>query len=85
MCISRVVRYVAPLAVAVLVSGCFSGPSGSTAAYDPVMERRDDCRWNRSSCIYEGSYESGEADYAVEEARRLNRASIERLRRGAWR
>lgn len=38
------------------------------------------CKWSPSSCMYEGSYEPGEARYAEEEARRLNRASIERLR-----
>ncbi len=32
--------------------------------------------------MYEGRYESGERDYAEEEARRLNRAALQRLRRG---
>ncbi|WP_419761609.1 hypothetical protein [Achromobacter pulmonis] len=36
---------------------------------------------SRSSCIYEGKYEAGERDYAEDEAKRLNRAEMERLRR----
>ncbi|VFR81950.1 hypothetical protein ISE1_3223 [plant metagenome] len=43
--------------------------------------RSNDCRWNRSSCMYEGSYEKGEREYAEEEARRLNQAEQGRLRR----
>ena len=44
----------------------------------------DECKWNRSSCIYEGSYEADERDYAEEEAKRLNREASRRLRRGSW-
>lgn len=88
MSICSVVRCVAVAALAVFVSGCFSGGSGqqwSSGPADSSMERRDDCRWNRSSCIYEGSYETGERDYAEEEAKRLNRASLQRLNRGrSW-
>ncbi|HLU16403.1 MAG TPA: hypothetical protein VKZ71_11270, partial [Burkholderiaceae bacterium] len=39
------------------------------------------CRWNPKSCIHEGSYESGERQYAEEEARRLNQAVLQRMRR----
>ncbi|KCB21986.1 hypothetical protein L541_2572 [Bordetella hinzii CA90 BAL1384] len=40
-----------------------------------------ECRWNRSKCLYDGKYEAGERDYAEQEARRLNLAEAERLRR----
>jgi hypothetical protein len=40
-----------------------------------------ECGWNRSSCMYEGSYEPGEEDYAEDEAKRLNKDSSDRLRR----
>lgn len=62
--------------VVVTAAGCSSsspGPAGSA-----------ECRWNRSSCMYEGSYESGERDYAEEEARRLNEAAARRLKGGGW-
>lgn len=71
-----------------LVSGCslFGGdgpssgpgsPTGSTGA----SSGGGDCRWNRSACIHEGSYDPGERGYAELEARRLNQAQLERLRR----
>ncbi|CAM4237722.1 Uncharacterised protein [Bordetella pseudohinzii] len=41
----------------------------------------NECRWNRSKCLYDGKYEAGERDYAEQEARRLNLAEVERLRR----
>ncbi len=57
------------------VSGCssFTGPE--------TLSRGDDCKWNRSACIYEGAYEPGEKDYAEQEARRLNQAQSKKLRR----
>ncbi|SAI66979.1 Uncharacterised protein [Bordetella ansorpii] len=39
------------------------------------------CRKNRRTCIFEGSYEPGESRYAEQEAQRLNKAEAERLRR----
>ncbi|MFA1682466.1 MULTISPECIES: hypothetical protein [Achromobacter] len=38
---------------------------------------------SRSSCLYDGKYEAGERDYAEDEAKRLNRAELDRLRRAA--
>jgi len=35
--------------------------------------RSNECRWNRSACMYEGAYEPDEEAYAEEEAQRLNR------------
>jgi hypothetical protein len=42
-----------------------------------------ECRWYRSSCMYDGKYEPGEEDYAESEAKRLNKASTDRLRRSS--
>ncbi|MET0184926.1 MAG: hypothetical protein ABW210_05665 [Achromobacter sp.] len=66
-------RSAAMLLLLALVSGCSSGGSGSSSLVNK-------CKWNRSSCMYEGSYEPGEAQYAEEEARRLNRASSIKFR-----
>jgi hypothetical protein len=38
------------------------------------------CSWLFGSCGYEGSYEPGEAVYAEQEAARLNRAQLSRLK-----
>ncbi|RTZ41100.1 hypothetical protein EKL30_15545 [Candidimonas sp. SYP-B2681] len=76
MVIQMVSRYGVALFFVALVSGCSSTGLGASA-------RSDECKWNRSSCIYEGAYEPGERDYAEEEAKRLNRAQSERLRRGS--
>lgn len=45
----------------------------------------NECKRNRRSCIHEGAYEAKERDYAEEEAKRLNRIALERLRRGTGR
>lgn len=73
------------LCLVVLVSGCSTSGSGdSERASISGRVVSDECRWSRSNCIYEGSYEPGERDYAEEEARRLNRAATRKLRRGSW-
>lgn len=64
------------LCLAALASGCSSIDLSQPALVN-------ECKRNPSSCMYEGSYEPGERDYAEQEAKRLNRASLERLRRGA--
>lgn len=46
-------------------------------------EPPNECRLNPESCMYDGQYEAGEREYAEREARRLNKASAERLRRSA--
>lgn len=73
-----------------LVSGCsFTGPKASDTGVKALgsgvqtSSRGDDCRRNRSGCIYEGAYEPRERDYAEQEAKRLNRAALERFRRSA--
>ncbi|MDH0094460.1 hypothetical protein N7373_23685 [Achromobacter mucicolens] len=42
-----------------------------------------ECGLLRSSCMYEGQYESGEEGYAEDEAKRLNKQSTDRLRRSS--
>lgn len=81
--------YGAAVCLAALLAGCSSTSSSSSS----VQERRasasaysasrvsDECKPKRSSCLYNGSYESGERGYAEDEAKRLNLAEVERLRR----
>jgi len=63
----------------VLASGCSTIGLGDS---DAGGDRKSECRWSRSSCMYEGAYDAGEREYAEEEAARLNRAEARRLRRG---
>lgn len=69
------------------ISGCsflpFFGSTGndSTSYRNYPDNAQNECIRNRASCMYEGSYEKGERYFAEEEARRLNQASLERLRR----
>ena len=58
--------------------------AGCSTPAPQVADQSNECRWNRNSCLYEGSYEADERAYAEEEARRLNRAQSVRLRRGGW-
>lgn len=69
MSIQTLGRWGAVLFLVALDAGC-SSSSG-------------ECAWYRSSCIYEGHYEPGEADYAEQEAARLNKAQAGKVRRGA--
>lgn len=72
------------LLVAAAMAACSStkNPESATQAGDArVVTTSLECRVNRSACIYEGRYESGERQYAEQEARRLNQASLERLAR----
>lgn len=72
------------LALTVIIAGCSSTSNPKSAALEGdarVVTTSLECRVNRSACIYEGRYESGERQYAEDEARRLNQASIKRLRR----
>lgn len=86
MSIQMLRRFTVLFFLAVLLAGCSSsGPRHKAGASSARSVHSDNCRFNRSNCIYEGSYEAGESVYAEEEARRLNQASIRRLRRGGWR
>ncbi|WP_141218124.1 hypothetical protein [Bordetella genomosp. 11] len=90
MSISMLIRRTALLFLVALVSACSSTktspdvPSGKAASSSPTVttsQAADSCRSNRSKCIYKGQYEAGERDYAEKEAKRLNMAELERLRR----
>lgn len=83
---------VAGLCLVVLLAGCSSsGPKGdaapdgdfssSSSSPEPVAKTADSCRSNRSGCLYNGPYESGERDYAQKAAANLNRAELLRLKR----
>lgn len=48
-------------------------------AHQPAPQ--SSCAYNPDSCMYDGPYEPGERAFAEEEAKRLNRASLQRLRR----
>ena len=77
-----VIRSSVALGFAALVSGCFGGGGPAPARQ---TDRGGDCQWDRSRCLYEGSYEPGERAYAEQEAKDLNRAALEKLRRGSGR
>lgn len=84
MSIHSLRRVGAMLFMAALVAGCSSTRNPESAASDGdarVVTTSLECRVNRSACIHEGRYESGERQYAEDEARRLNQASVDRLRR----
>ena len=69
------------LSLAVFIAGCGGGANKKPVA----AELRNDCTWHRSSCLYEGSYEPDERDYAEREAKRLNLAQTIRLTHSSWR
>lgn len=84
MSIQTLSRYALALLLAALGSGCASIlPESSSSSSSAVSDRvvSDDCKFFRSRCIYEGSYDAGERSYAEQEAKRLNKAELERLRR----
>ena len=78
MSIQMLSRFGIAACLVALVSGCsFFGHSSDdhgAAAYS------SECRSNPKSCQYEGHYEPGEENYAVQEAKRLNEAQSARLR-----
>lgn len=85
---SRWIRFCVALFLGALVSGCSTGPKlpgiGPKATTGiQASDRIDECKGNRSGCKYEGAYEPKERAYAEQEAKRLNRAALERFRRGA--
>ncbi|HET8597641.1 MAG TPA: hypothetical protein VFM22_07770 [Castellaniella sp.] len=76
MPIQTLCRYGAILLFGALVSGCAS----SDAPTPTASRASSSCGWLFGNCGYEGAYEPGEKDYAEEEAARLNRAQLSRLR-----
>jgi len=77
-----ITRYTLCLLTAGVLSACSSSDPARSGATGGSAWRSSDCFGNRSSCMYEGHYESDERSYAEEEAKRLNRAALQRLRRG---
>ncbi|OZI64033.1 hypothetical protein [Bordetella genomosp. 1] len=74
----------AAAALVLLVAGCSSSPKREADAAGPTTSAASadiQCKISRRLCMHEGSYESGERDYAEQEARRLNLAEAERLRK----
>ena len=87
MSIQSIIRCGVAVFLIALFSGCSSNGSRSADRADrpfigsSTSARDDECRWNRTKCMYEGAYEPGERDYAEQEAKRLNQAASRRLRR----
>lgn len=75
----------AALILVALAAGCSSSkpPAAAKSSMSNATPARasNECKPNRSKCLHEGSYDAGERDYAVDEAKRLNLAESERLRR----
>ncbi len=76
-------RYLVALFLVALLSGC-AGSDKSAKKTTVPLAIANECGIIRSSCIYEGDYESGERDYAEQEARRLNNAQSIRLVHSSW-
>ncbi|QVQ27043.1 hypothetical protein [Achromobacter deleyi] len=77
-------RCAAALLLIALAAGCSSSKpqaSGKTGSTSASASKSNECKSNRGKCLYQGPYESGERDYAEQEAKRLNLAELERLRR----
>ncbi|HTK03018.1 MAG TPA: hypothetical protein VL522_25575 [Bordetella sp.] len=62
-------------------SGSKSTSAQTGSAKTGSAPTADNCASNRKKCLYKGSYDPGEREYAEEEAKRLNLAEYERLRR----
>lgn len=82
-------RYCVAIVVVTLLFGCSSNspkksvnPSVGTPLSDLAESLGEvKCKLNRSSCMYEGQYDSEERGYAEQEARNLNKAAMEKFRR----
>ncbi len=83
MSIQTARRFGVVLVLAALMSGCSLLGSDAGPGSPPPGRDAGACQWNRSQCLYEGAYEPGERDYAEQEAKALNRAALEKLRRNA--
>lgn len=73
-----VIRMLSRLSIVLLFGGltaaCSMVGSGSSHSFF------NECTFSFGGCMYEGSYEPGEEKYAEEEAKRLNRQQLERLK-----
>lgn len=68
MLIQAVVRCGVVLCLVAMTAGCMSSRTTSKLF--------NECTWNRDGCLYEGSYEPGEEEYAEKEAQRLNKGQM---------
>ncbi len=85
MIIETLGRWGSALFLTTLIMGCASDrPLAFLHPGAPAHSRHGDsaCEANPRSCIFKGSYESGERHYAELEARRLNQMELARLQRG---
>ena len=73
LCRCSVVLVLMGLMTACSIGGSDSSSSASRSFFN-------ECTFSFGGCMYDGPYEPGEEQYAEEEARRLNRAQLERLR-----
>lgn len=85
---SKRLALICALSSVFLISGCswlpsFGSSGSKTYSYKGKTKPVNECTFNVKSCMYEGPYEPGERQFALEEARRLNAASLEQLRRNA--
>jgi len=80
-------RFGVAMCLIAFVSGCsLIGPEKSGRGGEGgEADKSNECKWNRSSCMHEGAYESGERSYAEQEAKRLNQAALKRMRRSPGR
>ena len=62
-------RFILPALLAASLAACASS------------SERLKCQLNPSSCMYEGSYEPDEEEFAVQEAKDLNKEQSRKLRR----
>ncbi|TAL78503.1 MAG: hypothetical protein EPN76_05575 [Burkholderiaceae bacterium] len=76
-------RFSVMLLLIALVSAC--SLFGSHNSERTTSLRSSQCRQSPSSCMYNGAYEPGERDYAEHEAKLLNQASLDALRRNSVR
>lgn len=85
MSIETLCRGAFVLACAILVSGC-SSPASPWSSPNPgpvtaPSSSRTSLECRVTNCLYDGKYEPNERSYAEDEAKRLNRAELDRLRR----
>lgn len=83
-------RFLLTLLLLACASGCSftkTTPSGalditsSPNATDVALSQPiNKCKGHLDACKYEGSYERGEANYAEQEAKRLNRIALQKFR-----
>jgi|GEM_PF-1151300 len=80
-------RWLVLPAVALLLTACGSSAyqhhSIKNSHHSPMRQAIESaqCAFAPEQCMYDGPYEPGERAYAEEEAKRLNRNSLNRLRR----